>query len=106
MNDLINGIFEIAGGVFLMANCFKLHKDKQVKGVSISVTGFFSAWGFWNLYYYPSLDQWVSFIGGILLVAANTIWVSMAIYYSIMKNRERGNEKDGDDGNLQDKRRP
>jgi len=87
MNDLINGIFEIFGGVFLMLNCFKLYKDKRVQGVSISVTVFFTAWGFWNLFYYPSLDQWASFFGGVLLVAANSVWVSMAIYYGIKKKQ-------------------
>jgi uncharacterized membrane protein YfcA len=81
-NDIINGIFEVAGGVFLIANCFRLYKDKTVQGVSVSVTAFFSVWGFWNLFYYPSLGQWWSFFGGVLLVAANSVWVGMALRYS------------------------
>ena len=82
MNDIINGIFELGGGILIFINCFKLHKDKEVKGVSVSVTAFFTVWGFWNLRYYSCLDQWVSFAGGILLVAANSVWVIMAVYYS------------------------
>jgi uncharacterized membrane protein YfcA len=82
MNDFINCVFEFGGGILLIVNCFRLYKDKEIKGVSISVTAFFMAWGYWNLYYYPSLNQWWSFIGGILIVAANTVWVGMAIYYA------------------------
>lgn len=40
---------------------------------------FFSAWGIWNLVYYPTLGQWASFIGGVLLVAGNVAWVVLAI---------------------------
>jgi uncharacterized membrane protein YfcA len=82
MNDIINGIFELGGGILLIINCFKLYKDKEVKGVSISVCAFFTVWGCWNLYFYPSLGQWVSFAGGVLLVTVNLVWVFMAIYYS------------------------
>lgn len=79
--DLINGLFELCGGLFLVRNCIHLHRDKQVKGVSILSTAFFSAWGYWNLYYYPFLNQWMSFCGGLLIVIANTWWVTAALYY-------------------------
>jgi len=81
MNDLINGIFEILGGILCWMNVSKLRKDKLVKGVSWPVQAFFSLWGLWNLYYYPSLDQWCSFVGGIILVSGNSVWVLLAIYY-------------------------
>jgi hypothetical protein len=37
--------------------------------------------GFWNLFYYPHLDQWLSFAGGVLIVLANTVWIAMAVHY-------------------------
>lgn len=83
--DVINGTYELLGGVFLLVNCFKLLKDKEVKGISITASAFFTSWGYWNLYYYPSLNQWFSFAGGILIVAANTWWVYLAIYYARKK---------------------
>jgi len=86
LQDVINAIFELGGGILLFLNCMKLHRDKEVKGISIGVTAFFSLWGFWSLYYYPSLNQWWSFLGGILIVLANTLWVGMAIYYGRSKN--------------------
>lgn len=82
MNDLINSMFEVSAGFLIALNCMRLYKDKEVKGVSIGVTAVFTLWGFWNMYYYPSLCQWWSFVGGILIMAANTVWVGMAIYYA------------------------
>ncbi len=83
--DAINGTYELLGGFFLLANCVRLIKDKEVRGVSIFAAAFFTSWGGWNLYYYPSLNQWCSFYGGLLIVTANTWWVSLAIYYSRKK---------------------
>ena len=79
--DFTNGLFEAAGAVFILNHCRVLFHDKSVKGVSIISTIFFSSWGFWNLYYYPSLDQWWSFFGGILIVTSNVLWIGLMIYY-------------------------
>ena len=83
--DVINGSYEFIGGVFILLNCYRLYKDKMIRGCSIISTAFFCSWGYWNLYYYPSLNQWWSFIGGILIVTGNTLWVWLAIYYSRKK---------------------
>lgn len=80
--DLINGGFELISGAMVFLHCWRLYKDKMVKGVSTLAVFFFTLWGFWNLYYYPTLNQWWSFYGGILIVAANTLWVSQIIYYT------------------------
>jgi len=69
------------GGFFVMLHCYRLYRDKKVKGVSFVATAYFAAWGFWNMYYYPSLQQWRSFFGGLLIVAMNTLWILMMIYY-------------------------
>lgn len=81
-SDLANAAFELAGGLFIFNHCRVLYHDKQVKGVSIVSTVFFSTWGLWNLYYYPSLDQWISFAGGIVITFANLLWIAMMLYYS------------------------
>lgn len=80
--DLINGTYETLGGLFLWRNVYRLHKDKQIKGVSILATGFFASWGWWNIFYYNWLHQPLSWWGGVCLVLANTTWVLQAIYYS------------------------
>lgn len=79
--DLINGLFEAVGGITGFLNCWQLYKDKEVKGVVWQLTVFFSAWGLWNLYYYPLLGQWLSFWGGCLIVLSNTVWVCQVIWY-------------------------
>lgn len=80
--DFVNGIlFELIGGCLLWLNVAKLYEDKQVRGVNWITYAFFACWGIWNLYYYPHLGQWLSFVGGLNVVLANTVWVWMALYY-------------------------
>jgi len=81
VNDFINGGFELVSGLLSTINIFKLYKDKTVKGVSWIPLTFFTIWGMWNLFYYPSLNQWFSFIGGIVIFIVNIIWISMYFYY-------------------------
>ena len=80
--DIINGSFELLGAFFLMLNVKQLYKDKKLNGVHWLPTVFFTSWGFWNLYYYPSLNQWFSFYGGLCIVIVNTFWLLQIIYYS------------------------
>lgn len=79
--DFINGSFEFLAGFFVLNHCLKVLKDKAVKGVNIISTIFFTSWGFWNLYFYPHLDQWYSFYGGLLIVTANFLWVILLLKY-------------------------
>lgn len=77
--DLINGSFELVGAVFTWRNFVQLRRDRALVGVYWPTTAFFTAWGAWNLIYYPALSQWFSFMGGVLLVAGNAAWVATAI---------------------------
>lgn len=80
--DLVNGMFEVIGGLMCWINVVKLHSEKRVAGVYWPVQAFFSCWGLWNLYYYPALGQWASFVGGVFLVVGNATWTIMAAWYS------------------------
>jgi len=84
--DKVNGLFELLGGLFIMLSCIRLYKDKKVRGVSVVAITYFTLWGYWNIHYYPHLNQWVSFIGGLCVVIVNTTWLIMMIYY-IRKER-------------------
>jgi hypothetical protein len=81
--DAVNAAFELAGGLFILLSVLKLHRDKQVRGVSWVHVSFFALWGYWNLFFYPHLDQWLSFAGGLVIVTANTLWVVQLIYYTL-----------------------
>lgn len=85
--DVVNGSFEFLAGFMICLHIVKVLKDKNVAGVSTIATAYFAAWGYWNLYYYPSLDQWVSFAGGIFVVTANTIWVILLLYFGWWNKR-------------------
>ena len=79
--DGTNGFFELVGGLLILNHCRAVLHDKAVKGVSIFSTSVFMLWGFWNLYYYPSLNQWLSFTGGLVIVFANFLWVGLMLCY-------------------------
>lgn len=81
--DIINGAFEGLAAFFVLLHVLKLRRDKQVKGVSILAVFFFTAWGVWNAtVYYPGLEQWLSWAGGIAVAGMNGVYVGMLVYYS------------------------
>lgn len=75
--DLINGTYEVLGGLLVLNHCRAVLRDRAVAGVSILSVAVFTTWGFWNLFYYPSLGQWASFAGGVVILIANALWVSL-----------------------------
>jgi len=83
--DFFNGMFEFTGALILLKNVQTLYRDKIVRGVHWLPTLFFALWGLWNLYYYPHLDQWWSFTGGLAIVVVNLIWFGQMVYYKRTK---------------------
>lgn len=81
MNDIGNMIFESLGGFVVLLSVRKLYRDKQVKGMSVTMMLFFTAWGYWNLYFYPSVGAWLSFYGSVGVTFANTIYTIMVCWY-------------------------
>ena len=86
--DVINGLYELFGAPFIVLSILRLLKDKAVKGVDWRAVAFFSTWSMWNLYYYPHLEQWASFFGGILIAIVQLIWLVLMIYYIRKEKRE------------------
>lgn len=80
--DAINGTFEGGGSLLVLLNVYRLWKDKKVMGVSMIPAAFWTLWGYWNLYYYPHLNQWWSFTGGLGVVFGNSAWLALALYYT------------------------
>jgi hypothetical protein len=79
--DLINGIYESLGGLFISLSILKLHKDKLVRGVSFWPILFYQSWGCWNLYFYSAINCPLSWYGGIGVTIANTTWLIQMLYY-------------------------
>lgn len=84
-HDLINGGFELVGAWFCWVNVARLWRDRAISGVYWPAWAFWAVWGMWNLYYYPSLDQWASFAAGVVLVAGNVTWVSLALWPGLVR---------------------
>jgi hypothetical protein len=81
LSDFINACFEFFGSVTIWLNVRQILKDKCYNGLTLLAVLFFAAWGYWNLYYYPHLNQWLSFIAGISVTIANTTWFCLMLYY-------------------------
>lgn len=81
MPDLINGLFEIFGAFAVLDHCRVLRGTQSWSGISLKATAFFFTWGLWNLFYYPHLDQWWSFLAGALLALANSYWLFLLWKY-------------------------
>lgn len=79
--DAVNGAFEAFGAVALWGNVRAIRRDRTIRGVDWRATVFFTSWGLWNLYYYPSLDQWFSFLGGVAIAGVNLVWLYYAWKY-------------------------
>lgn len=71
--DYINSVFEGGGAILQLLNTRQLLKDRTVKGVHWAPLAFWTAWGYWNVVYYSNLHQWFSFVGGLGVVAGNTL---------------------------------
>lgn len=87
-NDLVNGLFECSGALFILNHCRVVLKDKAVNGVSILSTFWFFLWGVWNMYYYPTLNQPLSFWGGTIMVICNFVYICLLFYYSRRSSTE------------------
>jgi len=79
--DTINAVFEALGSVAVWANVFAIIKDKGYAGTRIPMMLFFSAWGFWNLWYYPHLGQSLSFYASVLLTTGNCAVLAAMAYF-------------------------
>lgn len=79
--DLANATFEGAASFFILLNVRRILRDKLVRGTDWRVMAFFAAWGYWNLFYYPYLGQWLSFAAGLGTVVTDTAYLALMIYY-------------------------
>lgn len=87
--DVVNSLFEFLGGFFIFLSVLRLYKDKMVRGISVVHVTFFWLWGVWNVFYYPYLDQTMSFIGALMVLAMNSTWTGMLLYYTRYPGEER-----------------
>jgi hypothetical protein len=54
--------------------------------VSILANLYFTAWGIWNVFYFPHLHQFWSFGAEMCICTANILWIVLTLYY---KHKEK-----------------
>lgn len=79
--DHINAFFECSGLFFVFPSIIALYRTKSAEAISLWTVFFFTSWGFWNMWYYPSLGQFWSGVGAYGVAGANSIWLGLIIYY-------------------------
>jgi hypothetical protein len=79
--DLINALFECSGGAFVALNAWDIYRKKRVAGQTLTAIGFFTAWGAWNMIYYPAIGQWWSTAGAWGVMLANATLVGLVLKY-------------------------
>jgi len=79
--DMINAAFEFGGFLALVPSIMAIMRDKRVYGMSLLTPLFFTSWGWWNLFYYPSLDQVWSAVAAGLLASANSVYLALLFKY-------------------------
>ena len=80
--DIVNATFEASGGLFVALSIRRVLADKRVAGVSLIGVAFFTAWGVWNVYFYPHVGAWLSGLAAVGVCIANAAWLSLLVYYS------------------------
>lgn len=71
--DIINGAFELFGCAAISFAIASVWRARSWHGTSIVPNFFFTAWGFWNLYFYPHVGQFWSTVGAGLTAGANVV---------------------------------
>lgn len=81
MADLVNAVFESAAAFFVYLSVRRVWQHRAVRGISIIGVGYFTLWGFWNLYYYPALGQPISAAAAIAVCVMNCAYLASLIYW-------------------------
>lgn len=81
--DQVTALFTVTCALVLSRNVWQLHQDKLVRGIHWWAPALFTAFAFWNVIFYASLDQWWAFAAGILNFLANVAWLAQIIYYTL-----------------------
>lgn len=79
--DTINALFEVCGSVAVWLNFAAILKDRGYAGTRVPMMLFFTSWGFWNLFFYSHLMQWMSMLASILLTSGNVAVVAAMLYF-------------------------
>jgi len=79
--DFINAVFECSGGIFVALNAWDIWKKKAVAGQTLTALAFFTAWGLWNLVFYPAVGQWWSTLGAWGIMLMNAVQIGLVLKF-------------------------
>jgi len=77
--DIINAVFVWAALIMSVLDLRRILVDRVLGGIHFGSAVLFTVWPLWDLCYYHSLGQWVSFCVCFLLACVRLCWFS-AVY--------------------------
>lgn len=83
--DVINGIWELVGAIFIIPSIMNIIKTKVSNGITWHTQTFFLSWGLWNVFFYPYNGFTYSFIGGLVLAVVNIVWLILILKHRVKK---------------------
>lgn len=78
-NDAVMATFQVGSCLFLCLSIFTIFRDRDLKGVSVWMIGYFTLWtvyGSWNWFH---LNQHWSFVTSVTMGILYVIWLALAI---------------------------
>ena len=78
MNDIVMAAFQLGACFFLCLSIAAVFRDRQLKGVSVWMIGFFTTWTVFGSYNWFVLNQYWSFVTSTLMTILYLIWLAVA----------------------------
>lgn len=79
--DVTQACWELGSAVFGLLNIRAIRRSKSIAGVHWLPTGFFFAWGVYNLWFYTALHLPAAWWAGMAITAVNAVWLGHVAYY-------------------------
>ncbi len=79
MNDIVMAGFQVGACFFLCLSIYTIFRDRELKGVSVWMISYFTAWtvfGTWNWYL---LGMFWSYVTSVLMGVLYMIWLALAV---------------------------
>lgn len=74
--DMVNAVFQFGTAWFIGLSALALWRSRQLSGISPAQLLFFSAWGYWNLYFFWSLHLPLSLAGAAVAALSYSAWLT------------------------------
>ncbi len=84
-NDYVMASFQVGACSFLCLSIYAIFRDRELKGVSVWMIGFFLLWTIFGTWNWFTLHQFWSYVTSVLMGILYTIWLALAVASKLQK---------------------